>query len=392
MSLSSKREAANRTASVGRVTSLGAVATAVVLALLAVGVAALEGDRTPSLRMLDPLGVGLLLAGSVPLAVSRRWPVTVYLVTVTAIGAYQALGYLTSSPYFLGVLLAAYMAAARDQRWRSALLALLGFAIGAVGAVVIGRVDLAYGVPSLAAVAFAAGQLASEQRAASERRDELARREADLLLVTEERLRIARDLHDVISHNIAVIGVQAGIGAHLFDQQPEQARAALLIIKAASRDAMRDLRGMLGVLRQADDPQGRDPSPSLAALPELVERVRGAGVVVVFAIEGTARPLTPATELAGYRIVQEALTNVLRHAPGASAEVHLRYVPDAIQVEVFDDGGARSDASPTVSPGTGHGLVGLRERAGTLGGTLEAGPLEAGGFRVWTCLPTGNGT
>src|SRR5260370_20530640 len=161
------------------------------------------------------------------------------------------------------------MGAAGADGWGSALLALLGLAIGAVGAVAIGRVDLAYAVPSLAAVAFAAGQLASEQRAASERRDELARREADLLLVTEERLRIARDLHDVISHNIAVIGVQAGIGAHLFDQQPEQARAALLIIKAASRNAMRDLRGMLGVLRQADDPPGRDPSPSLAALPHL---------------------------------------------------------------------------------------------------------------------------
>jgi len=371
----------------GRVAGLGRVLVAALLALLAVVVAVGEQARNLSQRLLDPLGIGLLLAGALSVAAGRRWPVAAYLTSLLAIAGYQALGYPITSPYFFGVLVTAYGAAAPRQRWRSALLALLGFPVCAVGAVLTGRADLAYGVSSLAAIAFVAGQVASELRAAAARRDEQARRDAELRLVSEERLRIARDLHDVISHSIAMIGVQAGVAAHVMDQQPEQAREALVAIKAASRDAMRDLRGMLGVLRQVDEHDGRDPAPSLDRLPELVDRVRGAGIAVALDVEGVARPLTPATELAAYRVVQEALTNVVRHAPGASARVHVRYAPDVLQVEVVDDGGASAAAPRAPVPGTGHGLAGLRERAGTLGGTLEVGPLASGGFRVVTRLP-----
>lgn len=210
-------------------------------------------------------------------------------------------------------------------------------------------------------------------------------------MLTEERLRIARELHDVISHSIATIGVQAGVAAHVLDQQPDQAREALLSIKDLTRDAMRDLRGMLRVLRESEDHLEREPAPRLEGLHELVDRVRGSGVSVKLQIDGHVRPLSPATDLAAYRAVQEALTNVIRHAPGASADVHVQYGPDSVQIEVTDDGGREQHPDSSKAPGTGLGLSGLRERASALGGTLEAGPTRPSGFRVCMWLPTGSG-
>jgi signal transduction histidine kinase len=317
----------------------------------------------------------------------RRWPVAAYLSSLASVAVYQALEYPIASPYFFGLLTTAYGAAADGKRWRSAALVIVGYAASAASAALSHRVELAYAVPSMAAIAFAAGQFASELRAVSKRRDEQARHDTEMRLVTEERLRIARDLHDVISHSIAMISVQAGVAAHVIDQQPEQAREALLAIRTASGDALRDLRGMLGVLRQADELEGHDPAPSLAHLPGLVERVRATGVLVALEIEGVARPLTPATELAAYRVVQEALTNVIRHAPGATVDVHLRYASEVLEVEVIDDGGSIAVAPPAPTAGSGHGLAGLRERAGTLGGTFEAGPVQGRGFRVASQLP-----
>ena len=189
--------------------------------------------------------------------------------------------------------------------------------------------------------------------------------------------------HDVISHSIATIGVQAGVAAHVLDEHPDEARAALLAIKAVSRDAMHDLRGMLGVLRGSDEAEDREPQPGLGRLPELADNVRSAGVPVQLHVEGPACPLTPATDLAGFRIVQEALTNVIRHAPGASAQVWVRYAPEEVHVEVTN-----TAARASVATGTGQGLAGLRERATVLGGTFEAGPTSDGGFRVAACLPT----
>jgi signal transduction histidine kinase len=301
------------------------VATAIVFAALAISVAFGEQARTPGVRFLDPIGLALLLGGALPVAVARWWPQAAYLVATGCISAYQALGYPTDSPYFLGVLVTAYLAAAPGHRWRSAILALIAIPIYGVGAVVRGRPDLISAMSVLTMAAFLAGQVASELRAASLRREAQAREEQEQRMLTEERLRIARELHDVISHSIATIGVQAGVAAHVLDEHPEQAREALLAIKAVSRDAMRDLRGMLGVLRQSGDPDQREPAPGLARLPELVEQVRGAGLAVQLAVEGTPAALTPATDLAAYRVVQEALTNVIRHAPGASAEVHVQH-------------------------------------------------------------------
>lgn len=365
--------------------------------MLAIGVAVGEQGRYPDVRPLDAIGALLLLGGTLPLVMSRRRPVAAYLITLVSVGAYLALAYTINSPYFLGLMCTAYAAALPGQRWQSIGLALLALPISAVGAVMRGQLELTYvlAIPILTVAAFVVGQVMNEMRAAAAAREARAREVDQLRMLTEERLRIARELHDVISHSIATIGVQAGVAAHVLDQQPEQAREALLNIKDLSRDAMRDLRGMLHVLRQADYNEEREPAPGLARLPELLDRVRGSGVAVQLHVEGAARPLTPATDLAAYRAVQEALTNVIRHAPGASAEVHVEYGSDSVQVEVTDDGGRQqnvvgaSGSESEKTPGTGLGLNGLRERASALGGALEAGPVDSKGFRVCMRLPTG---
>src|SRR5262249_35170074 len=189
------------------------------------------------------------------------------------------------------------------------------------------------------------------------------RREADLRLVAEERLRIARELHDVVSHTIATIGIQAGVAAHVLDREPGHAREALAAIKTSARDAMHDLRGMMGVLRQD---AGTAPAPGLSSLPELLERVRAAGVAVELDVRGTSRALTPATDLAAYRVVQEALTNVIRHAPGASARISVDYAPDQLRIEVTDSGGTAVAVAAAAGAGAGPG--------GDRGGQREGGP------------------
>jgi signal transduction histidine kinase len=238
----------------------------------------------------------------------------------------------------------------------------------------------------LTVIASAAGQVASELRAASARREEQARRQQELQLLTEERLRIARELHDVVSHSIAMIGIRAGVAAHLLDREPEQAREALNAIKTASKEAMRDLRGILGVLGQAEDGESRLPAPGVDRLPELVESVRRAGVPVELDLEGELRPLPAATDLAVYRIVQEALTNVIRHAPGASARVCVRFSTEEVGLEVVDDGRAAAGALERPH-GSGRGLAGMQERASAAGGRVEAGPQPGTGFAVHAWLP-----
>jgi signal transduction histidine kinase len=371
---------------------LAPAATGLLFAVLAIGVTIGEQARTPGARPVDALGIVLLLGATLPVAVARWWPVPAYLVATVSVGTFLALGYPTTSPYFLGVLVTSYQAAAPGHRSRSALLAALAIPTYAVGAAVHGQPDLLYVMVVMTAAGFVTGQVASELRAVSRRRDVEARVDEERRMLTEERLRIARELHDVISHSIATIGVQAGVAAHVLDEQPEQAREALLAIKAVSRDAMRDLRGMLGVLRESSDAaEDRSPQPRLAQLPELIERVRGAGVPVHLSISGVAYSLTPATDLAAYRVVQEALTNVIRHAPGASAAVRVRYMPAELHVEVTDDGSGIGEPGGGAGSGSGHGLIGLRERALALGGTLAAAPIDGGGFRVVACLPTDRG-
>ena len=209
-------------------------------------------------------------------------------------------------------------------------------------------------------------------------RDEVARRRA-----VEERLRIARELHDSLTHSISVIQVQAGVAVHLARKRGQDVPPALLAIEEASSDAVRELRATLGVLRSEEDSDGS----GLCQLDGLVSRARAAGLPVTVTVTGTERPLPAEADQAAYRIVQEALTNVSRHAGQASAAVHLHYEPESLLIQVDDDGSGTAGSPGTGSPGTGLGLLGMRERVSALGGKLHAGPQDGGGFQVRAELP-----
>jgi signal transduction histidine kinase len=205
----------------------------------------------------------------------------------------------------------------------------------------------------------------------------------------EERSRIARELHDVVAHHMSVISIQAQVAPYLVENPSEELKENLAGIRENALEALTELRRVLGVLRseQPGDPAGHHhPQPTLAELDGLVDNVRGAGLEVTTEISGRPRPLTPGVELTAYRIIQEALSNCLRHAPGSRVEVGLAYGPHELYVCVSNSEPTRAAVAPT--PGAGHGLLGMRERAGMLGGTLTAGPCPEGGYEVTARLPT----
>ncbi len=215
--------------------------------------------------------------------------------------------------------------------------------------------------------------------------------EAARRAVSDEQARIARELHDVIAHSVSVIVVQAGAAGDVFDARPDQARAALRSIEGAGREALRELRRLLGGVRTDGGDSRLDgtetplpPQPGVDRVDELAEPLRAAGLRVVVSREGPASPLPPGVDISAYRIVQEALTNTLRHAQATAADVTVRYCPDAVEIDVVDDG-----RGPTgrVGDGPGFGLIGMNERAESLGGTLEAGPTAHGGYRIHARLP-----
>ena len=258
---------------------------------------------------------------------------------------------------------------------------LIGFGQVSLNALVLGTLT----VSAFLGVGYA---VASQRLFARQRREDEIRRR-----VTEERLRIARELHDVVSHSISTINVQAGVAAHVIDERPETAKSALLTIKETSRDTLRELRGILNVLRQFDDVESRQPAPGLAQLDLLVDTAARAGVPTTASIEGTARPLPAAVDLAAYRIIQESLTNVIRHAGRASARVTVAYQPDRVVIEVSDNGRGAAMQSDSNGWQEGHGVAGMRERAVAVDGELDAGPQPGRGFRVRASLPTnGSGT
>ncbi|MDO0924587.1 sensor histidine kinase [Streptomyces sp. TG1A-8] len=203
--------------------------------------------------------------------------------------------------------------------------------------------------------------------------------------VAAERVRIARELHDIVTHHIALINAQAGVAVHLVDRRPERIVAALEDIRDTSRSALDELRATVGLLRQSDDPVApRDPMPGLAQVPALLASFERAGLTVRHVRRGTAEPLDPAVDLAAYRIVQESLTNVRKHAGAGCARLLLHHGRDRLTITVEDDGPAGAHRS---HPGAGHGLIGMRERAAAVGGTLTAGPRPGGGFTVAAELP-----
>jgi signal transduction histidine kinase len=204
--------------------------------------------------------------------------------------------------------------------------------------------------------------------------------------VAEERLRIAQELHDVVAHSMSVIAVQAGVGAHVLESNPTEARHALENIATASRSTLNEMRRLLGVLRNEDgDKAEHAPAPRLEDLPALVARVEASGVEVDLSVESAPHELPAGVSLSAYRIVQEALTNVLRHAGAARARVDVRHEDGSIAIEVTDDG--RGLAATSAHNGSGHGIAGMRERVAVYGGTLHTGPRPGGGFVVRARIP-----
>ncbi|MGC5365180.1 sensor histidine kinase [Streptomyces sp. DT24] len=228
-----------------------------------------------------------------------------------------------------------------------------------------------------------------EERAA---RLEREREAQSKVAVAAERARIARELHDVVAHNVSVMVVQADGAAYVMDTAPDQARQALETISGTGRQALAEMRRLLGVLRTGDAPESGEyvPQPDVGQIEDLVEQVRQTGLVVSFTIEGTPRPLPSGVELTAYRIVQEALTNTRKHGgPEAGASVRLVYFDDGLGLLVEDDGrGAAHELyEDGGADGAGHGLIGMRERVGMVGGTLDTGPRPGGGFRISALLP-----
>lgn len=232
--------------------------------------------------------------------------------------------------------------------------------------------------------AFVAAIRERAERAERTREEEARRR------VAEERLRIARDLHDVVAHHIALVNVQAGVAAHVMDKRPDQAKEALAHVREASRSALNELRATVGLLRQSGDPEApTEPAPGLVRLDELVGTFHSAGLSVEVARADEGVTLPAAVDLAAYRVIQEALTNVRKHAgQEAKAEVSVVRVGPNMEVTVLDNGAGHTGTDGEGDEaGGGHGLLGMRERVAALGGTLTTGPRYGGGFRVHAILP-----
>jgi len=365
-----------------------AIAAAVAGAQVAAWVAASahHGQHRPVLA-----GNLLLVVGAAALLFRRRYPVPVLAVALAVALAGAAAG---SAPWGVPiawfVLVAAFVNAVLFRKRVAAIAALVaGYLFSVWPPWLIGtrgHTSAAFALGLLAGLItlLSAAELIRARRqravAVAQRQEEAARRRA-----MQERLAIARDLHDVVAHNISVINVQANTALHLMDRQPERARAALTAIHEVSRQALGELRSVLGVLRADGTDLPLVPSPGLNRLGELAAHARAAGITVRLEQDGTSRPVPAGVETAAYRIVQEALTNTVRHSGGSTATVYLRYDADALTIAVEDDG--RAVHPPREVSREGNGVAGMAERARALGGTLDAGPGPGGGFRVLARLP-----
>ena len=377
-----------------------------VLVALGVGLVQVAGvsasgsfARWPSWRPLDGWAYALLVAGAAALLFRRRWPLGVLAVAVACGLAYAARGY-PEGPSNLAIYPALWTVALTRPR-RVAWLAGGAAALPVAAAELLFYGDTMFDFdPFYAAVTVLAamwwGEATRARRAyVAELRDraeraERARDEEARRRVGEERMRIARELHDVVSHTIGVISVQAGVAAHLLERRPDKAAESLGAIRQASDEALGELHAMLGVLRDGDGSGGEaplSPAPGLGELDALVAQAAGAGVEVTVSLQGHHGRLPAAVDLAAYRVVQESLTNVARHAGASRAEVTVRHSDGQVVVEVTDDG--RAGPGGGNGAGSGQGILGMRERARSLGGSLEAGPLPGGGFRVRATLPAG---
>ena len=357
-----------------------------IVAVVQVGITFLAAHRQPEQTELDIWGVILLAAGPGALALRRRYPATVLGFVLATTLAYSLLDY-PRGPIFFALIIAffaAVMAGRRVAAIGSIVAGYVGFLWGEylVGTSGAPRLEAALGLGAWLLVLITVAEVGRTRR---ERAHEYARTRAEETKrrASEERLRIAQELHDVLAHNISLINVQAGVALHLMDQQPGQARTALSAIKQASNDALGELRSVLDILRQGDETSPLTPATGLSHLDDLVRKANATGIQVSAHIEGDSRSLPAGTDLAAFRIVQEALTNVARHAGPSRANVVISYGANLV-VQVEDDG--RGVPGGTTA-GSGNGIAGMRERAVALGGSLEAGPKPGGGFRVVARFP-----
>ncbi|MFF8918120.1 sensor histidine kinase [Streptomyces sp. NPDC015032] len=372
------------------------VMVAVLLWVIAVFSSTMTGARivrAPALAF----SLAALVPSAVLLLGHRRYPRTVVLVT-TVCGS--ALGLMSGhigadpSPSFVGAaLVALYLLALRTDLRTTAVYtagATLALAVVSVGwgDAALLRPDR-IGILSCVLLAGAIGESVRSRRdhiAAVEARAELAERtreEEARRRVSEERTRIARELHDIVAHHIALAHAQAATAAYLLRSRPEQAQDMMDQLAGTTSSALRELKATVGLLRSEGDPETPlEPSPGLAQLPELIASFEQTGLVVSVSVEGAKRPLSPGTDLTAYRIVQEALTNVTKHAGSATASVRLGYSRRLLTLTISDDG-----HKPQTAGAPGYGLIGMRERALSVGGRLAAGHRASGGFEVTTELP-----
>jgi signal transduction histidine kinase len=350
--------------------------------------------------------LGLVYAATtIPIAFRRRWPIFALACTCGGLAITTGLGYSFAPAPVIALPL--YSLTVSYSR-RKSLFALLLVEAVTLGSVIVANLlrptsgDVTFNIVLAGATWFVGDSVRTRRvyRAGLvEQAEERQRREIDRAqgAIVEERLEIARELHDVVAHSLSVIAIQSGVGRHVIDTQPDEARKALLAVESTSRAALDELRRVLGVLRRngAGSPE-LSPAPALSDLDSLVDRVRAAGVPVEVEISGNRLPLPQGLELSVYRIVQEALTNVAKHTLSAPTTVRIQYESDDIVVEVVNRGpGSRSSSQVGGANGTGagqdsrktHGIVGMRERAAAFGGTLSAAPLPGGGFRVLAHLP-----
>jgi signal transduction histidine kinase len=360
-------------------------------ALLALGVVAV-GVLAFALRYQRPdeppaaLGFALVVVAGGSLAWRRRAPLTVATIVSAAVATASLLGYW---PEFVAMLwIAVYSAAAYAERERL-IRVLLPVALLTSTAVSIGErwdrglnwVEILTDLVATFVIPYLLGRMTFNRRRRIVSEREVATREA----VAAERAAIARELHDVVAHHMSVMVVQAGAARAVSGSDPAAAAEALRQIEASGRTGLAEMRRLLEVLKAEEDGDGKAPQPGLARIDELLDAMRASGLPVEAVVEGTPRPLSHGVDLSADRIVQEGLTNALRHAGGASARVLVRYEPDALELEIADDGsGPRDD--PEASGG--HGLIGMRERVHLFGGELEAGPRRGGGFLVRARLPS----
>jgi signal transduction histidine kinase len=371
------------------------VIIAVVLAASAIALTATDPSHdAPAVGPVALRYVAFVIV-AVAVAVRRSRPITALAIAAPVLALLVAVG--GRGPTAIIGALVVYSVAASTPRRTSLTAAAAAVAVTWVGALLAhGGPDWAsiLSIPPLLGVGWLAGENTRRRRAyaqgLAERAAERERERADRALraAADERVRIARELHDVVAHAMSVVAIRAGVARVVIDTDPEEVREALGIIETTSKRALAEMRMLVGVLREPEDGADLAPAPGLADLPELLTQTRQAGVTVDVRFEGETPQLPAAMDLSAYRIVQEALTNVVRHAGPARAQLFVRYLPDRIEIEVLDDGGTTATRPvPVANAGQGHGLVGMRERVALFGGQLSAAADAGRGFRVLASLP-----